>query len=422
MESRVLAQRIESVLRADGARLLASLIRLAGSFDAAEDALQESCVRALEYWSRDGLPDNPGAWLNTVARRIVLDRKRGTQALCLDDSRLPADAEATDPAELNASGIEDDRLRLLFTCCHPALSVEARCALALRSLGGLSTREIARAFVESESTTAQRIVRAKHKIAAAGIAYEVPARAQLAQRLDAVLAVLYLIFNEGHIATEAATLQRPDLCREAIRLARLAAQLLPDQLEAQALLALMLLTDARRAARIDPSGALIPLQDQDRGRWNRAQMDAGLRLLDGALRRASTTARAQPYVLQAAIAAVHASAESAAQTDWAQIALLYQGLLRVSPSAVVELNAAVAHGMAHDVGAALTWIGRIEAGGELAHYHLLPAAKAELLRRSGHPQVALPEYREALARVRNLAERRYLQMRLHECVERTQGC
>lgn len=416
--SDVLAQRIEAVLRADGARLLASLIRLAGNFEHAEDALQEACVRALEHWSRDGLPDNAGAWLNTVARRIVFDRQRGVQVLGLDEAQASADV---DPAELDASGIEDDRLRLLFTCCHPALSMEARCALALRTLGGLTTREIARAFVESEATTAQRIVRAKKKIAAAGIAYEVPARAQLPQRLEAVLAVLYLIFNEGHTATEAITLQRPDLCREAIRLARLAAQLMPEQLEAQALLALMLLTDARRAARIDASGALIPLQEQDRSLWNRAQIEAGTRLLDGALCRASAAERAQPYALQAAIAAVHAGASSASLTDWAQIALLYQGLLRVAPSAVVALNAAVAHGMAHDVDAALSWIERIEAGGALAGYHLLPAARGELLRLSSRFREAATAYRDALTLVRNACERGYLEMRLsgvethHEC-------
>lgn len=394
--------------REDGGRLLASLIRLAGDIGDAEDALQQACVRALEHWPEAGLPAQPGAWLNTVARRLVFDRqRRGSEVPLADIESVPA----TD-ADPDASGIADDRLRLLFTCCHPALAPQSSCALALRTLGGLSTREIARAFVEAEPTTAQRIVRAKLKIREAGIAFEVPARAFLPQRLDAVLAVLYLMFNEGYTATEADTLQRPDLCAEAIRLARLTAESLPQEREARALLALMQLTHARRDARVDADGALVPLEAQDRSRWRHGEIAGATQLLD------RTMAAGGPpgaYAIQAAIAALHGSAANAADTDWPQIALLYRGLLQLAPSAVVELNAAVAHGMAHSLADALAWIARIEAGGELAGYHLLPAAQAELLRRTGDLRAAVAAYDRALALVRNAAEHRFLARRRQEC-------
>lgn len=402
--------RLAAALRADGGRLLASLIRLAGDFDRAEDALQEAGLRALEHWRSDGVPHNPGAWLNTVARRILLDgHRRGSP------QQAPADVPA-EPVEPDASGIADDRLRLLFTCCHPALAAPARCALALRTLGGLGTREIARAWLEPEVTTAQRIVRAKAKIREAGIGYEVPTRAFLPQRLAGVLEVLYLIFNEGHVGTDGDALQRPDLAAEAIRLARLAVQLMPEAAEARGLLALMLLTDARREARVDAAGALVPLESQDRRRWNAPRMATATRLLDATLAELRQRAESRgPYVLQAAIAAVHASAATATDTDWAQVALLYGALLRVAPSPVVELNAAVAHAMAFSVEEGLAWMDRLEAGGELAGYHLLPAAQADLLRRGGRRADAARRYRQALERVRNAAERSYLEARLREC-------
>ena len=411
-----LARLVEHIVRTDGRRVLAGLIRLTGGdFDAAEDALQEAYTRALTAWPRDGVPDQPGAWLNTVSRRIALDRIRRNRI-----TNLPEDFETTvvesevqsdDQEKENPSGIEDDRLRLLFVCCHPALSSEARCTLALRTLGGLTTREIARAFVEPEATTAQRLVRAKKKIREARIPYEVPARAKLPERVETVLSVLYFIFNEGYASTDASSLLRPDLVAEAIRLARLAVELLPEETEARGLLALMLLTDARRLARITSEGDFVPLDDQDRTRWNRPQIDEGLALLDEAL----TRRKAGPYQIQAAIAALHARAKTPADTDWPQIAALYKGLLRVMPTPVVELNAAVALGMATGLERGLAWIEKLGAHPEMTRYHLLPAAKADMLRRLGRYAEAAEAYREALALVTNPAERRYLEKRLAEC-------
>jgi RNA polymerase sigma-70 factor (ECF subfamily) len=402
----LLGRIVEGVVRTDGRRVLAGLIRLTGDFDAAEDALQEAYARALVVWHRDGVPATPGAWLNTVARRIAIDRlRRGRHASLPDDLEAP-------PVELEEPhAIEDDRLRLLFTCCHPALAPEAQCALALRTLGGLTTREIARGFVEPEPTTAQRLVRAKRKIRDAGIPYEVPPLSRLPERIDTVLGVLYLIFNEGYAATDDDSLLRPDLMAEAIRMARLATELLPDDAEARGLLALMLLTDARRAARTTASGDLVPLDDQDRSLWNRAQIDEGVRLLDAAL----AVRRPGPYQTQAAIAALHSTAATARDTDWRQIAALYQTLLRHSPTPVVELNAAVARGMSDGLSHALDGIARVEAGGELTRYHLLPAAKADVLRRLGRRTEAAVAYRAALALVTNAAERRFLERRLADC-------
>jgi RNA polymerase sigma-70 factor (ECF subfamily) len=404
----LLTRIVEDVIRSDGARMLAGLIRLAGDFDAAEDALQEAYARALVAWPRDGIPANPAAWLNTVSRRIALDRLRRNRLVDLPEGMdieapLPPDPEPDDP-----SGIDDDRLRLLFTCCHPALATQASCALALRTLGGLTTREIARAFVEPEPTTAQRIVRAKRKIREAGIPYEVPARDKLPARLETVLAVLYLIFNEGYASTDTPSLLRPDLATEGIRLARLAVELMPAQPEARGLLALMLLTDARRAARLSADEELVPLEDQDRTLWNRAHIDEGSRLLDDTLAMRAVG----PYQIQAAVAALHGQAATPAATDWAQIATLYALLLRMTPTPVVELNAAVAHGMATSPARALDWIAQIEARGELARYHLLPAAKADLLRRVGARDAAAAAYRDALALATNPAERRYLERRV----------
>jgi RNA polymerase sigma-70 factor (ECF subfamily) len=395
---------VEDIVRNDGARVLAGLIRLAGDFETAEDALQEAYARALVAWHRDGIPEKPAAWLNTVSRRIVLDRLRRGRT-----EQLPEDLELAAPeaAEEELSPIDDDRLRLVFTCCHPALSPEARCGLALRTLGGLSTREIARAFVEPEATTAQRLVRAKKKIREARIPYEIPPREKLPERVETVLSVLYLIFNEGYTSTDAPSLLRPDLVIEAIRLARLTVELLPEQAEARGLLALMLLTDSRRAARLSTAGEFVPLEEQDRTLWNRPQIEEGLRIIEDVLARRTPG----PYQIQAAIAALHAQAATPPETDWPQIAALYDRLLDWTPTPIVELNAAVAHGMATSPEHALERIARID----LPHYYLLPAAKADLLRRLGRKPEAAVAYREAIALVTNPAERRYLERRLGEC-------
>jgi RNA polymerase sigma-70 factor, ECF subfamily len=417
----LLTRIVDTVARTDGPRVLAGLIRLTGGdFDAAEEALQEAYARALVAWPRDGLPAQPGAWINTVSRRVLVDalRREATRRrrnAPLDDEVAGAAATAPvagadDPSPEDPSGIADDRLRLLFVCCHPALSPEAQKTLALRTLGGLTTREIARAFVEPEATTAQRLVRAKRKIRQAKIAYEVPPRAKLRERTDVVLSVLYLVFNEGYASTDAPSLVRPDLVAEAIRLARVAVEILPETAEARGLLALMLLTDARRPARFSSDGDLVPLEEQDRSRWHRAQIAEGVTLLDATLAEGTPG----PYQIQAAIAALHAQAHTAAATDWPQIAALYRALLPLLPTPVVELNAAVALGMATDVERGLHWIARLEAHPDLAAYHLLPAAKADLLRRQRRFAEASAAYRRALALVTNPAERRYLERRLDE--------
>jgi RNA polymerase sigma-70 factor (ECF subfamily) len=418
----LLSRLIETIVRTDGRRVLAGLIRLTGDFDAAEDALQEAYARALTDWQRNGVPERPGAWLNTVSRRIAIDRLRLRSSRSAD---LPDDLEApashpgadayTDPDADDPSGIEDDRLRLLFVCCHPALSADARCTLALRTLGGLTTREIARGFVEPEATTAQRLVRAKRKIHDARIPYEVPARHKLPERIETVLSVLYLIFNEGYTSTDAPSLLRPDLVREAIRLARLAVELLPGEAEARGLLALMLLTDSRRAARLTADGDLVPLEEQDRTLWDRAQIDEGVALLDHALTRRTPG----PYQTQAAIAALHATAATAAETDWPQIAALYRALFAFTPTPIVELNLVVAMGLATKLEHALDGIARLEAREELSQYYLLPASKADILRRLDRRAEAVAAYRDALALVTNPAERRYLEKRLAACVEDT---
>ncbi|MCW5962599.1 MAG: RNA polymerase subunit sigma-24 [Bryobacterales bacterium] len=403
----VLGRIIDEVFRTDGRRILAGLIRLAGDFDVAEDALQEACFKALSAWQRDGIPVNPGAWLNTVARRQALDRLRQRPGSALPETL------SVPPAELlDAPPIEDDRLRLLYTCCHPALPPASQSALALKTLGGLSTREIARAFVEPESTTAQRLVRAKRRIREAAIPYEVPALEQLPQRTMVVLGVLYLIFNEGYASTEAPSYLRPDLAREAIRLARLTVELLPTSAEARGLLALMLLTDARRAARLTADLELVTLDEQDRSLWDHAQIREGQQMLDAALALRSPG----PYQTQAAIAALHAAAPTAAATDWPQIAALYRALLTWTPTPVVELNAAVALGFATRMEAALEWIQRIEDAGSLAGYHLLPAAKAGILRRLHRNQEAATAYARALELASSPVEQRYLQKCIDLCL------
>jgi RNA polymerase sigma-70 factor (ECF subfamily) len=406
---------IDGICRAEGPRLLANLIRRVGDFELAEDAMQDAFAKALEVWPAQGLPAAPAAWLTTVARRRAVDllRRRATGPLYTDE---PPDMAAPEPEtggvdREDTSAVEDDRLRLVFTCCHPAIAQPAQMALALRTLCGLSTREIARAFLEPEATTAQRLVRAKRKILDARIPYEVPTREFLPERLQAVLGVVYLVFNEGYASTEGDGLVRTDLCSEAIRLGRLLVELLPEEPEAEGLLALMLLHDARRATRIDADGALIPLEEQDRSRWQRNEIAEGLAILEKALRRR----RRGPYQLQAAIGALHAEAERAEATDWEQIAVLYAGLLSEQPSPVVELNAAVALAMARGPEQGLARIARLEQGGELAGYHLLPAARADLLRRLGRAKEAAASYRMALALVRSPAERLYLERRLAAC-------
>lgn len=400
-----LSRIVEDLARTDGGAILAALVRLTGDLDAAEDALQEGYARALTAWRREGVPERPAAWLNTVSRRIAIDRIRRSRGVELPDDleAEPAAFETIDP-----SGVEDDRLRLLFVCCHPALAPEARCALALRTLGGLTTREIARAFVEPESTTAQRLVRAKKKIREARIPYEVPPREKLPERIDTVLAVIYFIFNEGYAATEGSSLVRVDLGREAIRLARLAAEVLPSVSEARGLLALLLLTDARRAARVTEAGDLVPLEGQDRSLWDAAQIREGVALIDETLLRGEPG----PYQVQAAIAALHATAPAAERTDWPQIAALYRTLWRWMPTPVVALNAAVAEAMAGDLERGVIALEAIETSGALARYHLLAASKAELLRRLDRRDEAARAYRTAIELVTNPAERRYLEQRL----------
>jgi len=411
----MLTAAIDSICRDQGPRVLAGLIRRFGDFDLAEDALQDAFAKALEVWPAQGLPTVPAAWLTTVAQRRALDllRRRRSGPTYTDeppDIAAPEAATAESDAA-DVSGVEDDRLRLVFTCCHPAIGQAAQMALALRTLCGLSTREIARAFLEPEATTAQRLVRVKKKILEAGIPYAVPAQEFLPERLAAVLSVMYLMFNEGYAATETPQLIRTDLCVEAIRLARLLVELMPKEPEVIGLLALMLLHHARRAARVDLGGALVSLEEQDRRRWDRAAIVDGLALLDRAL----AIRRRGPYQLQAAIAALHARAERAADTDWKQIAALYGGLLQEQPGAVVELNAAVALAMAEGPQRGLEMIAQLDHREELQGYYLLPAARADLLRRLGRLGEAREAYAAALALVRNAAERGYLKRRMGEC-------
>ena len=405
----MLSHILDQVFRREGGRVRATLIRQLGDFDLAEDAFQDAVARALERWPSEGIPVNPAAWLTTVARRRSVDlvRRRKPHGQLPD---LPADSIEVDEGPATVSGIEDDRLRLVFTCCHPALAQEAQVALALRTLGGLSTREIARAFVEPEPTTAQRLVRAKAKIRDARIPYEVPRREDLPERLAAVLSVVYLIFNEGYSATEAESYLRPDLCGEAIRLGRLLVELLPDEAEPRGLLALMLLHHARRAARISPDGGIVPLEEQDRSMWDRNEIREGTAILDSAL----PMRRPGPYQIQAAVAALHANAPTPADTDWHQIAALYGGLIRHTPTAVVQLNAAAALAMSGQVTDGLDWINRLAEIDGMSEYHLLPAARADLLRRAGRFGEAAADYRRALELVKSPAERIYLERRLRE--------
>ena len=406
------ARAIAEIHRRDGGRILAGLIRRLASFELAEEALQNAYAKALEHWPRDGVPDNPAAWLTTVAQRSGLDALRRDGRIQVESESVLAamSAPIDDVAEENPSGVTDDQLRLIFTCCHPALAQSAQVALALHTLCRLTTTEIARAFVEPEATTAQKLVRAKRKIAEAGIAYEVPAADALPERLTTVLAVIYFVFNEGYSATDRSDLLRPDLCTEAIRLARLLAKLMPDQAEALGLHALLLFQDSRRHARAGADGVLIPLEEQDRNRWDRAYIVEATGLLDAAMPKR----KPGPYQIQAAIAALHANAPTAAETDWRQISALYGALLRHMATPVVELNAAVALAMATTLDDGLAWIDQIAAAGALDDYHLLHAARADLLRRAGRWAASQAAYERALALVKNTAEQEYLLRRLRE--------
>ena len=402
---------IEAVYRTESRRVLATLIRLLGDFDLAEDALQEAFASATEQWERDGVPANPRAWLVSAGRFKAIDRIRRRARFDALQTELVnrLDSEAFDPASLDREGLEDDRLRLIFTCCHPALAPEAQVALTLREICGLTTEEIARAFLTPTPTVAQRIVRAKSKIRNAGIPYQVPARPDLPERLESVLRVVYLVFNEGYSASSGEELTRRDLSGEAIRLARLLIELLPEP-EAMGLLGLMLLHESRRAARTSPEGDIILLEDQDRSLWDRGLIAEGTELV----RRALASRQFGPYTLQAAIVAVHAQAPSAAATDWEQIVGLYDVLARAEPSPVVDLNRAVAVAMRDGPAAGLARIDEVMAGGELADYHLAHSARAEMCRRLGRTAEARASYERALGLARQEPERRFLARRLAE--------
>jgi RNA polymerase sigma-70 factor, ECF subfamily len=402
---------VDAVYRSDSRHVLATLIRLLGDFDIAEEALHDAFRAALEQWPRDGVPANPRAWLVSTGRFKAIDAiRRHTRFEPLPDDidrRLAADTD--DPEAWNDESIKDDRLRLIFTCCHPALSPDAQVAMTLREVCGLTTEEVARAFLSSPPTVAQRIVRAKAKIRNARIPYEVPAAIDLPDRLDAVLRVVYLVFNEGYYASSGAALTRHDLSSEAISLGRLLVELLSET-EALGLLALMLLHDSRRAARTSPSGELILLDDQDRLLWNRDQIVEGLALVERAL----AARQVGPYAIQAAIAAVHANASNAAATDWTQIVGLYDLLARAEPSPVVELNRAVAVAMRDGPAAGLALINTILGDGNLSDYHLAHAARADLCRRLGRMAEARASYERALSLAEQEPERRFLERRLAE--------
>ena len=403
-------EKVEAIYRSESRRVFATLVRLLGDFDIAEEALHDAFRAALEQWPREGVPANPRAWLVSTGRFKAIDGiRRRARFDALDDVAEQVDAMPAESPEWDDESLEDDRLRLIFTCCHPALPPDAQVALTLREVCGLTTEEIARAFLTAPPTLAQRIVRAKGKIRDARIPYQVPAHDDLPERLDSVLRVIYLVFNEGYSASSGSSLTRHDLSGEAIRLARLLVELLPEP-EATGLLALMLLQESRRAARASPTGDLILLDEQDRSLWNREQIAEGVALVERAL----ASRRIGPYTLQAAIAAVHAEAPSAAATDWAQIVGLYDVLARVEPSPVVELNRAVAVAMRDGPAAGLALIDAILARGDLSDYHLAHSARADLCRRLGKNAEARASYQRALALVRQEPERRFLERRLAE--------
>ena len=400
---------VDAVYRAESRRVFATLVRLLGDFDVAEEALHDAFTSAMEQWPRDGVPSNPRAWLISAARFKGIDairRRERHDASVAAVAAEQASAQSESP-QRDVEGIEDDRLRLIFTCCHPALAADARAALTLREVCGLTTDEIARAFLTSAPTVAQRIVRAKSKIKTAGIPYEVPTRADLPDRLDTVLHVIYLVFNEGYSASSGDSLTRADLSTEAIRLGRLLMELLPEP-EVLGLLALMLLQESRRAARSTADGEIVLLEDQDRSLWNRAQIAEGLSLVGQSL----ASQRFGPYTLQAAIAAIHAQAPTAPATDWPQIAAIYDLLLRIEPSPVVELNRAVAIAMRDGPAAGLQLIDAILSRGDLADYHLAHAARADMCRRLGKIGDARASYERAITLTGQEPERRFLEGRM----------
>ncbi|HJT53362.1 MAG TPA: RNA polymerase sigma factor [Candidatus Angelobacter sp.] len=407
---------IEAIFRRESGRIIATLIRIAGSFDLAEEAMQEAFTAALTTWPEKGLPQNPAAWITAVAHRRLIDHSRRERTRREKQEPLiyetPTAHQPEAEVQLDADEMEypDDRLRLIFTCCHPAINPDAQIALTLRTLGGLTTPEIARAFLLPEPTLAQRLVRAKRKIAEARIPYEVPPREKISERLQAVQSVIYLIFNEGYAATTGDGLIRRELCAEAIRLARTLCQLLPGEPENLGLLALMLLHDSRRDARTDEQGRLIVLDEQDRSLWDKERIREGQKLVSQAL----GMRRPGPYQLQAAIAAVHSHAETAAETDWGEIAALYRELLRISSSPVVALNYAVAVAMSEDLEAGLELVEQAGESGELRDYHLFHAARADLLRRLGRKTDAASAYGQALRLATNGVEKEFLRRRLEE--------
>jgi len=402
---------VDAVYRSESRQVLATLIRLLGDFETAEEALHDAFAVAVEQWARDGVPTNPRAWLVSTGRFKAIDgvRRRARFDASLTEFAKRLGSSTTDAEEWNEESVEDDRLRLIFTCCHPALAPEAQVAMTLREVCGLTTEEIARSFLTKPATVAQRIVRAKAKIRDARIPYEVPSEKELPDRLDAVLRVVYLVFNEGYSASSGDSLTRHDLSGEAIRLGRLLIELLPEP-EAIGLLALMLLHDSRRATRTSPTGDLILLENQDRALWNRDQITEGVSLVTQTL----SSGQVGPYTIQAAIAAAHAQAPSSATTDWTQIVSLYDLLMRAEPSPVVELNRAVAVAMRDSPLAGLTLIDTILARGDLENYHLVHAARADLCRRLGQTAEARGSYERALSLTQQEPERRFLKRRLSE--------